>query len=183
VLGVVDRLERRPAGVHLVDGGALVLLGPASPSLAGSRWAWARGERGGLLAPIDFAAHRAVCDLVRSLALDGVVDGVHDIADGGLALALGELAVASGTGAHVGGVGDHGALFGEGPSRVVVCAAAGRDEVLARAAAAGVPATVIGAAGGDRIVVEGLFDVSLADAVTAWRDRLPVALGVGVQGL
>jgi phosphoribosylformylglycinamidine synthase len=182
VLGVVDRLERRPAGVRLVDGGTLVLLGPAGSSLAGSRWAWTRGERGGRLAPVDFAAHRAVCDLVRSLAVDDVVDGVHDVADGGLALALGELAVASRVGVTVSGVDDHGQLFGEGPSRVVVCAGAGRDEVLARAAAAGVPATVIGTAGGDRIAVDGLLDVSLADAVTAWRDRLPAALGAGVQG-
>jgi len=36
---------------------------------------------------------------------------------------------------------------------------------------------VLGQAGGDRLVVDGLVDVALADAVDAWRDALPRALG------
>ncbi len=44
IVGVVDRLDRRPPGVGLVDGHRLLLLGadgpaPAAPTLAGSRWA------------------------------------------------------------------------------------------------------------------------------------------------
>ena len=56
------------------------------------------------------------------------------------------------------------------------------DEVLGRAAAAGVPAAVIGTAGGDRLVWAGAFDVALADAETAWRRRLSrrLALAGGV---
>ena len=50
-------------------------------------------------------------------------------------------------------------------------------EVLARAAAAGVVARILGQPGGDRLVVEGLVDVSVADATAAWRDALPGALG------
>jgi hypothetical protein len=45
--------------------------------------------------------------------------------------------------------------------------------VLARAAAAGVPAAVIGDAGGDRLVATDAFDVSLGDAHRAWRDAIP----------
>ena len=44
---------------------------------------------------------------------------------------------------------------------------------------AGVPTARIGVASGDRLAVKGLFDVSLADATAAWRDRLPLALGSG----
>jgi len=36
---------------------------------------------------------------------------------------------------------------------------------------------VIGVAGGDRIVVGGLLDLSVADAAEAWRVALPGALG------
>src|SRR5206468_2981099 len=45
VLGVIDRLERRPPDLGLVPGGVLVLLGPEDQeaSLAGSRWAWELG--------------------------------------------------------------------------------------------------------------------------------------------
>ncbi|MDQ6715941.1 MAG: hypothetical protein M3Z83_07520, partial [Actinomycetota bacterium] len=59
-----------------------------------------------------------------------------------------------------------------------VCAAPERvDDLAARAGAAGVPITTLGDAGGDRLVVDGLVDISLADALSAWRRALPEALG------
>jgi hypothetical protein len=42
-----------------------------------------------------------------------------------------------------------------------------------------VPAAVVGDAGGDRLRVEGLVDVALADAAAAWKGRLPELLGHG----
>jgi hypothetical protein len=48
--------------------------------------------------------------------------------------------------------------------------------VISSATAAGVPVTVLGRAHGDRLVVEGLVDASLADATDAWRDALPKAV-------
>ena len=50
------------------------------------------------------------------------------------------------------------------------------DEVLARAAGAGVPAADVGVAEGERLA-SGDFDVALADAVDAWRNAIPRALG------
>jgi hypothetical protein len=44
---------------------------------------------------------------------------------------------------------------------------------------AGVPTARIGVAGGDRLSIKGLLDLSLADATSTWRDRLPSALGAG----
>jgi phosphoribosylformylglycinamidine synthase subunit PurL len=176
VLGVIDELVRRPPGAGLVGGGHLLLLGPAAdPTLAGSRWAeTAHGHRGGTLAPLDVAAHGALCGLVRELAADALVDGLHDASDGGLGLALAEMAVRSGTGFEVVLDGGHAALFSEAPSRVVACVAPQHlDDVLARAAAAGVPAAAIGRAGGDRLVVQGLVDLGLADAVASWTGALP----------
>ena len=52
-------------------------------------------------------------------------------------------------------------------------------DVLERAETAGVPATRLGLAGGDRLVVKELVDVALADAVGTYRARLPEALGGG----
>ena len=77
-------------------------------------------------------------------------------------------------------VADHAELFSEAPSRVVVCVAADDLAPVERAAeAAGVTATRLGVATGDRLVVKDLLDVGLADATRAWRDRLPDALGAG----
>jgi phosphoribosylformylglycinamidine synthase len=189
-LGLVDRLVRRPPGVGLVAGGALVLLdaGPpvsrpdGRPSLAGSRWAVERrGHRGGTLPPLDLAAHGRLVDFVRELVAegvgggDGLVDGIHDVSGGGLGVALAEMAVRTGTGLRVGGVADHHELFTEAPSRVVVCTTRSR-ELVARAGAAGIGFRVLGEAGGDTVEIDGLVDLAVAEAAAAWRDRLPALL-------
>ncbi|MDQ6796557.1 MAG: phosphoribosylformylglycinamidine synthase subunit PurL [Actinomycetota bacterium] len=183
LLGCIDRLDRRPPGVTLVENAELVLVGPsgagAPADLAGSRWAFeAHGHTGGVLPTLDTAAHLAVCALVRSLVVDGLLAGVHDVADGGLALALAEMAVRSGVGMRVSGVDDHARLFSEEPSRVVACVEpAYLAEVVARAADAGVVVTPLGRAGGTRIVVDGLVDLGLAEAAAGYRDLLPTAMG------
>jgi phosphoribosylformylglycinamidine synthase len=180
MLGVVDRLHRRPPGVGLQDGGALFLAGPPAAELAGSRWAWEQGHRGGSLADVDLDHHGVVCDLVRGLVADDVVQGIHDVSDGGVGLALAEAAVQGGIGFEVDGIESHAALFSEAPSRVLLCVASEHvAEVEGRAAEAAVPLQRVGEARGDRLVVEGLVDVLLADAVAAWRDRIPAALGAG----
>ena len=191
VLGLIDRLVVRPPGVGLEDGATLVELGTESSgpvSLAGSRWAVdVRGHRNGTLPLLDLAAHARLLalmtDLVGGIVGGGdgvggagpVVSGIHDVSGGGLGVALAEMAVRSGTGFVVRGVADHHELFHEAPSRVVVCTAH-PEELLSRAATAGVASRVLGTAGGDRLVIDGLVDVGLDEAVAAWRTRLPALL-------
>jgi phosphoribosylformylglycinamidine synthase subunit PurL len=92
-------------------------------------------------------------------------------------LALAEMAVRSGVGFEVDGIVGHAELFSESPSRVVICAEpAAVDDILRRAADAAVPATVLGGAGGERLKVAGLFDLSVTDATETWRVALPNAL-------
>jgi phosphoribosylformylglycinamidine synthase len=178
VLGVIDDLVRRPPGPLFVAGTALVLLGAPDRSLAGSRWAVdRRGHRGGVLPSLDLAAHGTLLRLVADLVADGdLVAGVHDVSDGGLGVALAECAVHSGIGCMVQGVDGHGELFSESPGRVVV-GTTDPHEVLARAAAAGIAARIIGHPGGERLVVDGLVDIAVAEATAAWRHALPDALG------
>jgi len=160
MLGMIDRLERRPPGPVLVDGAKLVVVGP-SPGQA-----------------LDFAAHRAVCEFVASVVNDGLVDGVHDVSDGGIAVTLGEMAVRSGVGFRV--AIDPAELFVESPSRVVLAVApANLKPVHERHVRCGVAAALLGEAGGDRLVVDGVIDFALTDAQDAWRAQLPAALGAG----
>jgi phosphoribosylformylglycinamidine synthase subunit PurL len=113
------------------------------------------------------------------MVAEGLLHGVHDVADGGLALALAEMAARGGTGFRVSGVADHVALFGESPSRVIVCCdPQAVDEVVGRAESAGVAVRRLGEAGGDRAVVEGLLDVDLAAIVTRYERALPEAFEV-----
>jgi phosphoribosylformylglycinamidine (FGAM) synthase-like enzyme len=196
LLGLIERLAARPPGVTLVEGAELVLLdgGPSAsasadgrrtpPSLAGSRWAVElRGHRNGTLPALDLASHRRLVEFVTGVVAEGVagvsgpalVSGIHDVSGGGLGVALAELAVRSGIGLDVAGVADHHELFTEAPSRVLVCTTR-RAELVSRAAEAGVGFRVLGTTGGDRVVVEGLVDISVADATAAWRDKLPSLL-------
>jgi len=190
VAGLVDELAARPPAISWRTGDRLVLLGSHDGALAGSRWARTlRGCTGGELAPLDLAAHRRLCELVRELvsaelaapagdgtgAAPGLVHGIHDVSDGGLAVALAELAIGSGVGCRVEGVASHCELFSEAPSRVVV-ATSRPNELLARAHEAAVTATVLGTAAGSRLVVEGLVDLALDEVAGAWSSRLPRAL-------
>jgi len=191
VLGLIDVLAARPPGITLVDDATLILLDASvgattgqrtRPSLAGSRWAVEqRGHRNGTLPQLDLAGHRRLVEFVAGVVAEGVaggdqlVAGVHDVSGGGLGVALAELAVRSGIGLQVGGVADHHELFTEAPSRVVVCTTR-RAELISRAAGAGVAFRVLGRTGGDRIVIEGLVDVGVAEAADAWRGRLPSLL-------
>jgi phosphoribosylformylglycinamidine synthase subunit PurL len=181
VLGIIDRLDHRPPGVRLVDGGRLIVVGAPQPGLSGSLWAARRGHRGrGVLPPLDLAAVAAVAGVLRELVAAGLVEGAHDVGQGGLGLALAELAVRSGVGVTAARVAGHAELFGESAGRAVLCVAADQVRaVLDVLEAHGVPHARIGAAGGDRLAVKDLFDLPLADATAAWSRRLPDAIGSG----
>jgi phosphoribosylformylglycinamidine synthase len=88
---------------------------------------------------------------------------------------LAELAVRSGIGLRVAGIADHHELFTEAPSRVVVCTTR-HTELISRAAEAGVGFRVLGSTGGDRLIVDGLVDLGVAETTSVWRDHLPSLL-------
>jgi phosphoribosylformylglycinamidine synthase II len=183
VLGLVDLLRRRPPLVTWEAGDALILLGDRSAAfgLGGTRWAVEiQGWRVGALPALDVSRHLAACDLVRTLVAEtvsggpGLLSGVHDVSAGGLGVALCEMAM----GAHVGCRTESlevSELFSESPSRFVVATSAPSD-VLARATEVGVPATVIGEAGGARVVVDSLIDLDVGQLGVSARRALE---GVG----
>ncbi|HMF84103.1 MAG TPA: phosphoribosylformylglycinamidine synthase subunit PurL [Acidimicrobiia bacterium] len=181
LLGLTEELDDRPPPAALADGTRVVVLGETASELGGSEWAAVvHGLDGGLPPRADLVTGRALHELVRTLVAGGLVDGVHDCADGGVAVALAEMAIAGGCGFEV-TIGGAVECFSESASRVVLAIdAALLDDVLERAAAAGVPAADVGVAGGERLVARGAFDVALVDAIAAWRDAIPAVLGVEV---
>ncbi len=177
VLGVIDELQRRPPGKGFTDGTSIVLLGTTEPVLAGTRLAVERlGGISGPLPALDLVRHGALLGLVVELVTEDLVSGLTDVSGGGLALALAECSVRSAVGVTVTGIADVAELFSESPSRVICCTSR-VDDVLAAAQRAGVPATVIGAAGGQRIAVAGLVDIGLDEAAGLWSNALASALG------
>ncbi|HTN80169.1 MAG TPA: phosphoribosylformylglycinamidine synthase subunit PurL [Acidimicrobiales bacterium] len=160
MLGLLDQLDRRPPGARVEPGALLALIGSEA---------------------FDLASHRRMTDLVRELVIDELVVGAHDVADGGLALCLAEMSVVAQCGVEVAGVRSVDEAFVETPSRIAVCVATSEvDEVERRSRVAGVPCTWIGTAGGDRIRIGDVIDVSLAEAADRWAQRLPAAFGTAV---
>jgi phosphoribosylformylglycinamidine synthase len=166
---------------RLDPGTDILLVEPSGsgPSLAGSKWAKeVHGHSGGILPDIDYAAHRRLLELVAEVAAEGAVGGMHDVSDGGLALAVAEMAVAGRTGFRI-TVPAAIPIFAEGPSRVLLSADPAQLEILTRRATeAGLTATRLGRAGGDRLIIEGRLNVGLDDAAAAWSGALPEALAI-----
>ena len=187
VLGLVDAVRARPPGLAWSEGDTVVLLGARAAAdgtfpLEGSRWATERRDhRGGVGVPaVDFAAHAALCAFVADrvgTSGDGLVRAVHDVSGGGLAVALAEMAAAGATGCTLAGV-EPAELFTELPSRFVI-ATADPDALCARATARGIPAAVLGPAGGGRLILGDLVDLPLDAVGKAEELNLARALGDG----
>jgi phosphoribosylformylglycinamidine synthase II len=183
VVGMVGELPdpARAAGSPLSEGAEIFLVGPFSPSLAGSELAKLRGELAAGLPGSEIEPVAAGLALVRDLVRDAVAVAAHDISDGGLACVIAEMAIAGGVGAELEldplielrGCSGETALFGEGPGGFLLAASPGDAATLTeRAKAAGVDAIGLGRASGDRIelsAAERDVSVALADAERAWR--------------
>ena len=191
VLGIVGLLADASKTVTRVfrsEGAAVIALGENRGELGGSEFlARLLGRVQGAPPALDLERERALQHLIVGLVRDGLVQSAHDCADGGLAVTLAECTFSSGgIGVEaslpaVSGLGDGwqtaATLFGESASRIVVSAAQDVvSQVLAAAAAAGVPAAVIGRTGGSeiRLDVDGdpAVRMSVADAEQAWASAI-----------
>jgi phosphoribosylformylglycinamidine synthase len=174
-VGLIADYARRADFSGLKAGDALVLIGETRGQLGASIYLREiLGREDGAPPPVDLAVERRNGDLVRRLIQDGTLHTVHDLSDGGLAAAAAELALASNVGVQLklAAEAPHAQLFGEDQARYLL-AVADPAPVLAAAQAAGVPAAVIGHAGGESLAAEGLFDLPLAELRQAHEGWMP----------
>ena len=179
VVGVLDEAGRLATQSFKAPGHRIAVLGPDAVSLGGSEYLWAlHGRLAGRLAALDLEVERRVQAAVRAAVGAGLVSAAHDCSEGGLAVALAEGAVtgAAPVGCEVsvpGAARADLALFGEGPSRVVVTVEPVRvREFEALMAESAIPWRWIGMTGGDRVVIRAgqrVVDVAVDRIVHAWR--------------
>jgi phosphoribosylformylglycinamidine synthase II len=182
VLGVIDDVrDRTPSHFQAADE-VVLLLGETREELSGSEWAHVvHGHLGGLPPQVDLDAERALGALLADASRDSLVTSAHDLSEGGLAQALVEASFRHGVGVSV-SMGDVAgdafvALFSESAARAIVTVAPDRLEQFSTATARyGVPLTRIGTTGGDSVVVEGEFELPVAEVRAAWSATLPEAL-------
>ena len=179
-VGVLEKAEQA-MGLAMPAKGDLVLIGESQGWLGQSLWLREiAGREEGAPPPVDLAAERRNGDFVRGRILAGEVPACHDSADGGLLVALAEMAMASGHGARLAAAPDglppHGFWFGEDQARYVLAVADGAA-MLAKAKAAGVPARLIGVAGGGDLVLPDGTAISIGKLASAHEATLPALMG------
>ena len=182
-IGGVGVLEKatQAVGLAMPASGDLVLIGDTQGWLGQSLWLREiAGREEGAPPPVDLVAERRNGDFVRGRILAGEVLASHDCADGGLLVALAEMAMGSGIGARLSpapeGIPAHGFWFGEDQARYVLAVADGAA-LIAKAKAAGVPARLIGTAGGGDLVLPDGTAISVSKLVAAHEATLPALMG------
>jgi phosphoribosylformylglycinamidine synthase len=189
VVGLLEHADRVVSRRFRESGDAVVLLGTDRGELGGSEYLKVVHDLVRGVPPVlDLDAERALQALLVTLADEGLARSAHDCSDGGLAVAVAECCFdTNGAGATVSidalpvardaAIKVAAALFGESASRVVVSVVPEElTRVIERAAAAGVPARVIGQTGGNRLrfAVAGqvAIDQSVDEAEQVWSNAI-----------
>ncbi len=175
VIGAVGRLADVSKYIPPTSGkpGDLVLLaGSAQVSLGASAYGGTRGMQEGPVA-IDLALEARLQRFVLAAHAQGAIRAAHDRDAGGLGVALAEIAIRDRIGMKVAlpairGIDKRVALFGEGPSGIVLVIDPARDDdVRAVAREHNVPLWTLGTIGGDLLEVAPILGtpvIALADA-------------------
>jgi phosphoribosylformylglycinamidine synthase len=175
-VGLISDSARHADFASMKPGQTLLLIGETRGELGASLYLRELlGRQDGAPPPVDLAAERRNGDFVRGLIQAGRLSVVHDLSDGGLIACAAEMALASNVGLTLSipeGAAPLAFLFGEDQARYLL-AVDDPDEVVQAARAAGVPVLVIGDAGGEVLIVEGLFGLDIKTLREAHEGWLP----------
>jgi phosphoribosylformylglycinamidine synthase len=189
VVGLLEHADRVISGRFQRAGDAVILLGAGRGELGGSEYLKVVYDQvSGLPPQLDLETERALQQLVVELATARVIRSATDCSDGGLAMALAECTFGSddrGADVSIDSVSfareKHlnlaAALFGESASRVIVSASSdSAGDILARAAAKGIAARVLGKTGGHQLRMsvggELAIDVPIGELEQIWTSAI-----------
>ncbi len=188
MVGLLEDVERRVPVAFQAPGDVVVLLGePAAGPSAGEYLDTVLGVAHGPFPRFDLQSERRLGLALRELASHRTIRSAQDVSDGGLAVALAECSLGGALGvsverraveALVEAAGQaEAALFSEDQGRAVVSCPADRVAHVEQVARGhGLPSLVLGLVRGDRLVVEGLLDLPLADLRSAWESGFTTLL-------
>jgi phosphoribosylformylglycinamidine synthase len=182
VVGLLDDVATRVGPAWQAPGDRVLLVGEATPGLAGSAYAALAGVATEDGPPtLDLERERRLQAFVREAAARGLLASAQDVSGGGLAVALAECALWAhderGLGAQLRiAVGSSPAvdLFGESPSRIVVSAVPRHvPAVVLLARQHGLPIEELGevAARPDRVTPRLVVELHGSGATGAAEDR------------
>lgn len=182
IVGLLTNAKHHVTQGFKTAGDAVILLGETKPELGGSEYLnRVHGRDAGSPPSLDLNAEVKLQQFLLAAIRDGQVHSAHDCSEGGLAITLAESAIGGNLGCQIklqSELRSDVLLFAESQSRVLVTVAAeSKDAFAAKAAAAGVPAQVLGTVGGEKLEVKVndtlQINLDLADAAKAWREAIP----------
>lgn len=181
MIGLIEDVDHITTAGFKDSGDEIFLLGVNRKGLGASEYlSIVHGIKRGEIPDIDLEFEKSLDNAVLDLIRAGLVKSAHDCSEGGLAAALAESAIGDRgrmIGAEIGI--DRGdlrtdeLLFGESASRVIISCPPGKgDRIAAVVGKYGVPAARIGVVGGDRLRINDVIDLPLAEMAPAYYDSL-----------
>ncbi|MCZ7555469.1 MAG: phosphoribosylformylglycinamidine synthase subunit PurL [Bacteroidia bacterium] len=187
MLGLIEHVDHITTSGFRTAGDAVILFGEAQNDINGSEYlaSW-HGIVGGDAPFLDLDQEKRLHAALLAAIRAGLLHSAHDVSDGGLAVCLAECCLTSpsklGTvvSLPVNDLRKDALYFGESQSRAVVsCDSARVDELLALAAAHGVPAMSIGIVGGAELRVNDDIGIAVSDMDARYERALPELLESG----
>jgi len=177
LVGLLDNIDLRATSGFKDTGDVVVLVGETLPELGGSEFLMVEhGLVQGAPPALDIELERDVQRAIITGIRGGLLKSAHDCSEGGIGVTLAECCLAGGIGAQVvldDDLNPAVSLFSESQSRIVVTVAENRaEELVTLCLEHEVPYAVLGTVGGDRLVVEGALDLTLARLREAYEPTL-----------
>lgn len=181
MVGLLPDIEKRAQQGFRGPGDLIVLLGSTEDELGGSEYLYAlHGLELGRPPRLHLEREARVQEACRAAIREGLLSSAHDLSDGGLVVALAECCLTGPNGpqgARVqvprGGLRRDSAYFSETQSRILLSLP---EENLPRLAAIaerlGVPYSVLGRTGGERLEVDDAISLPLSELQRVWKEGL-----------
>jgi phosphoribosylformylglycinamidine synthase len=156
---------------------AILLLGKNKDELGGSEYLKTiHGLKKGKCPSIDLKLERSAQKTTLQAIEKGLVQSAHDCSEGGVAVALAECCI-SNPGEKIGAtvslsserIRKDALLFGESQSRIILSAEEKNvKKILQIARKNKTPVAVIGAVGGNKLIINRFINLSVEDLHTSW---------------
>jgi phosphoribosylformylglycinamidine synthase len=186
LVGLLDDVTKHATVAFKDEGDVIVLVGESLEELGGSEYLKIEHDIvAGRPPALDLELERDVQAAVRDAIRAGLVKSAHDCSEGGIAVTLAESCMAGEIGADVHLHDDlqpAASLFGETQSRIVITASDDDAQPLvALLLEHGLPYSVIGTVGGDRLTICEKLDVYLDDLRDAFEPTLAALVAGELQ--
>lgn len=170
-VGIIDDIRKAVTADLKSQGNFLYQIGEAEKEMGGSEYYEIREVYGNQIPRVAPEKLKSRTEHLLRAIQKGLIASCHDISHGGLAVCLSEMALGSNLGAHISVDGNpEVALFSESNSRWVAEVKKGKESEFE--ALFGKDAHNLGKVTGNKIVIDGLIDLSLKEVRNAWETPL-----------